>query len=465
MHATKRTLVLCGLIAAGLVALSVGWGHAGRWRATIAGAEARRSAAPAQGFNPATTVSPANTEADRPSDLTISSEIPEGNAYFSDLIDFFPTAWQITPGNEVAIGVPRDRTRVAVQLGLSNAPCNTQLPITVDLLNATTDRSRLVTFEHGFDDTNGDGYPDFIDMYPDFIDRIIGPDQPVQRDVGIADVGGVKVLFQYITYRPGATIAGGAFNPTLGAPVVTLLNNTGDPRAALTPGAVTDACSPAQWDTVSFATAPDGTVLIKNPAQPGTYTFRIMWRGQRDADGDGIENTLDPCPLNRDAAWNPRAVTAAGPGDADGDGLPASCDPDDSKPVPDQDGDGYLNRGDNCPTVTNGVAQAGAAAGNQADRDADGIGDACDPHPGDADREGEAPEVILRKDVTIGAPAPTVMPQPAAPVPAAPPATGSGGSQAERATAAATWSYALAAIGAVLVSIGAWQVRKRWHKP
>jgi hypothetical protein len=72
---------------------------------------------------------------------------------------------------------------------------------------------------------------------------------------------------------------------------------------------------------------------------------------------------------------NPRAAAAAGPGDADGDGLPSSCDPDDSSRLDDQDGDAYLNRGDNCPTSANGVGQTTTPAGNQTDGDSDGIGD------------------------------------------------------------------------------------------
>ena len=45
----------------------------------------------------------------------------------------------------------------------------------------------------------------------------------------------------------------------------------------------------------------------------------------------------------------------------------------------DGDGDGVLEPGDNCPTVQNGLAQAGVAnVGNQTDTDADLVGDGCD---------------------------------------------------------------------------------------
>jgi len=461
----RRLLARVGLAVA--VAVSLLWmgGHGAR----------------ADGFNPTFTVSVANPVADSPSDYTTHAHIPDGDVYYSFSINFLPTAWQFTPGSEMDLGVRRSAVDAVLQAGLLNGPCNTQLTLHWDMLNATTDKSRTVTFQDGYKDSNGDGNIDFIDMYPDFNDRILGSAQPLSRQVGIADLSGTKVLLQILAYEPGVTLYGRTLDPALGRPAAVPVNNTGDPQAVPAPGAVTDTCSPADITGVNASTTPDGTVFRKTPKEPGTYTFNFLDIGSRDADGDGHENTLDPCPLTADADWDPRAASAVGPGDADGDGLPSSCDPDDNDANADEDADGYMNRGDNCPLAANGVADAD----NQKDSDLDGIGDACDPNPDDADSEGEAPEVTLSQDVTITAaaaatPSPTVAP-PATPaatptpaVTAAPTATpavktatptvvapsaGGGGFASD--SSRPWWPFAVAA-GAAAAAMGAllaWQVK------
>lgn len=357
-------------------------------------------------FNPITTWSVATTMADTPSDITSDFEYPEGDVLYSLMIRFLPAGWQITPSSDVDIGVQRGTADVLHEMGLMNNPCNMEIPMHWDTLNATTDKSQTVTYEDGFDDSNGDGNPDFVDMYPDFNDRILGPAQPFMREASLADVGEDKVLVQLLYYEPGATIAGQTLDPVLGYPIVNFAQNFGDPEAVPVPIPTTGMCTPMTGTIVWSGTAEDGTVLLKNPKEAGTYTFNSLFVGLRDADGDGHENNLDPCPLTADADWDPRAASPIGPGDADGDGLPSSCDPDDNDANTDEDGDEYLNRADNCPLIANGVADAD----NQGDSDFDGIGDACDPNPDDADSEGEAPVASGSQDVTItaaAAPTPT----------------------------------------------------------
>ncbi|WP_295986594.1 choice-of-anchor B family protein, partial [uncultured Algibacter sp.] len=77
-----------------------------------------------------------------------------------------------------------------------------------------------------------------------------------------------------------------------------------------------------------------------------------------DTDNDGIEESVDNCPL----VANPNQE------DDDNDGIGNTCD--------DDDGDGILNADDNCPSIANP---------NQEDTDNNGIGDTCDDDDYDDD--------------------------------------------------------------------------------
>jgi hypothetical protein len=90
---------------------------------------------------------------------------------------------------------------------------------------------------------------------------------------------------------------------------------------------------------------------------------------QADADGDGVGDAADNCAgtvnrdqrdLDRDGTGDPCDV------DADGDGLDDAIDPDD-------DNDGFDDDVDVCPSVPDGA---------QFDRDDDGTGDSCDADDG-----------------------------------------------------------------------------------
>ncbi|WP_067435648.1 thrombospondin type 3 repeat-containing protein [Nocardioides jensenii] len=167
------------------------------------------------------------------------------------------------------------------------------------------------------------------------------------------------------------------------------------PVAAYRPGTVISATAtfaithPAPNNlTVSLAT-PDGRSGTATSASPigaltggqanGTWTLKVTntppflqsspagtltsWSVKVvydcDIDDDSWENRKDNCPEvdNYDQA------------DRDGDGLGNACDPD-------IDGDGVANASDNCP---------GHANANQRDMNRNGLGDPCDP---DADSDG-----------------------------------------------------------------------------
>jgi hypothetical protein len=146
---------------------------------------------------------------------------------------------------------------------------------------------------------------------------------------------------------------------------------------------------------------PDGELILSMLPQAGDYTFTVFTVGQRDADNDGIQNSMDTCPFEP----NVGDPTLLASGDADQDGLDAACDPNDD-PINrgsnlDEDGDGYLNRQDNCPLIPNGQADADVpGVGNQDDTDFDQIGDACDPNPDTPD--GELIDTVLTAEIVIG---------------------------------------------------------------
>ncbi len=125
-----------------------------------------------------------------------------------------------------------------------------------------------------------------------------------------------------------------------------------------------------------------------HPERPAAVNGSTIYTGSAtagDADGDGIDDSADNCPL----VFNPvRPLDEGAQADFDGDGEGDPCDPcpldaggDTCAPFDDSDldGDGEPNATDNCPAVPNA---------DQADEDGDDKGDACDdcpsiPNPGD----------------------------------------------------------------------------------
>ncbi len=104
------------------------------------------------------------------------------------------------------------------------------------------------------------------------------------------------------------------------------------------------------------------TIRFRNKATADDEYFRvdgILISGTHDTDGDGVEDSLDNCPL----------IANANQADVDGDLIGDVCDP-----LNDQDADTIADSSDNCVTTPNT---------DQANNDGDAMGDVCDPDDDD----------------------------------------------------------------------------------
>ena len=104
------------------------------------------------------------------------------------------------------------------------------------------------------------------------------------------------------------------------------------------------------------------TLLPDVPADDATPRSGCETGAAADADGDAVPDSLDNCP----AVANPNQA------DGDANGIGDACTPTSPPPPPpivDRDRDGILDTADNCPDAANS---------SQSDDDADAIGDACE---------------------------------------------------------------------------------------
>jgi hypothetical protein len=265
--------------------------------------------------------------------------------------------------------------------------------------------------------------PDWVDYGPDKIagnaDDNNGPAPPIRplfRAVATTPIpaaGNLWLIAQIVVFDKGTQLPNlPAFDPSFGYPEVTVLQQSSASRSATpaAPSVITDFCSPLKQVSVSFGVTHDnpdtpanegGIPITTLPAAGSSSTSIAYYTSLRDADGDGYENSIDTCPLTPDTVWNPRGPAEVGDSDlftgiSSPDGIPDSCDPTPYEPTAgppanqptDHDGDGFLNRGDNCPIVANP---------DQRDTDGDDIGDACDPNPQTPD----GAEIVCIKAGTI----------------------------------------------------------------
>jgi hypothetical protein len=378
-------------------------------------------------FTPSFKLELVETAPESSGDTRVDFDLQQGDVNFAAVVAYIPKEWGIVTGDTIQVGAQVGYLSSDAVLGLLGGSCNTVIPVEFDMLNATIDKSETVSFEdldgnttRDFaDDTDDDGIPNAVEMWPEFIDRLFEgednpgyPLQPIRRSAAYTIVASTPVLLQFLVFEPGTLIDKDI--PTdvnMGFPSVTLLQNAGDPEVVPEPGPITDFCTPLKSHNETFGISKDneettdvdesGTPLQMTPTD-GKYVFTGLSFGQRDADGDGLENSFDTCPYV-DNVGDPRIQYD---GDLDNDGLDAACDPLDDAAAggtnSDQDGDGYLNRQDNCPLLSNGEDTT-----NQHDNDRDQIGDVCDTTPGveddDTTADGELIESVLTQEVNVGA--------------------------------------------------------------
>jgi len=396
-----------------------------------------------------------NPAAGFPSDTRTTLTIPSGMYNFGGGAGFTPAGPVEAQDQNIPLGAVVGRLASKATLGLIGNPCSNSIDVFFTFQFSSLDLNDTIKPKlpgqtnqlefFAFDD-DGDGLPNAVEKYPEYLKKVFDPDyskgpdglfapdygggddvpgptpplQPIARATGFSIPAGtgLQVVLNILIFPPGSDLKNAnntdmpAFDASLGYPVGTVLQ---DPTVPVSPGAVSDFCSPLDVVGYGFGVTrdnpctgpgptatnaqgcaegnpaypapypvvpdpegcdgpgraqpdPDGNeascATRKNPAA-GTYSNVTFARSLRDDDNDGIENNLDTCALVPSPGYNPRAPDSQR--DPDGDGLPSppeGCDPlpnqrgPQSPPNctqgnvgPDTDGDCYSDRQDNCAAV------------------------------------------------------------------------------------------------------------------
>lgn len=356
-------------------------------------------------FTPEGTLKFSDTASGANPDISTEFNLRAPDPNFGGVVTFAPVAMNVPKDSDIPDGAIVGTLDSTPTLGLlSNACAIDTIKPSFTFLDATTDTTNTIdplppgtpnplSPLAGDTSTPLDGVPDItpppgVTKYPSYLNTLFPGITPRARYAAATWVSGganTWVILQFVVFEPGTQLPNlPAFDPALGYPSVTILQ---DSTAPASPSPITDFCTPLLASTTLFGTTKDnpdtsvnegGHAFRTNPAAAGPQNFVSLGLSLRDADGDGIENPLDPCPFNVDTEWDPRASKPKGDSDtfagsSVADGIPDSCDAQNSVPpgtqATDQDGDGFLNRGDNCPQVFNA---------DQRETDRDSIGDACD---------------------------------------------------------------------------------------
>jgi hypothetical protein len=373
-------------------------------------------------------VTVANPALSANSNIVVDYTIDSPDSLASAHVSFLPSAFGVASGSSLPDGAIVGSITIAAAEAESNGPCSNLRTLGYELLDASIDTSAGNTLVDSpripsaswpglLDVSPSNSLADAVDKYPNFLKTLYPGLTPVSRSYGSigSGVGVINRVVNLLVFAPGTVLPGLSPLPASLGHIVVVVQQ--DPTAPAATSVVTESCSTYQYrrqdkgltDNNTSTPANEGGVVYRtNPATDGSYSFLEYLRSKRDQDNDGIENEVDSCPFVSTPSWNPRINDPVWDIDSDGipgqdDGLPGEllvpgtgCDPTPSTANSDPDGDGFVNRQDNCPLTMNGAAQD-----NQADPDRDGIGSACDVV--DSQPDGHLHEVCATANVTIGA--------------------------------------------------------------
>ena len=222
-----------------------------------------------------------------------------------------------------------------------------------------------------------------VEKYPSFLNTFFDPDGdgldggtvgtrpavPHSRAAGATIIGGDWQLLQQIVFAPGVLQETYSANPntkthpfakldkSVGWTTVIMLNDPASPVFSVS--SINDFCTELGTNGMVLGMADtdhDGvgdTAQVTAPSAAGAYHASERTQGQRDADGDGIDNDMDTCPYTPNLQ---DPFTSTGP---ENDHFDEACDPSpgvDTQGAPanqpgDHDGDYYSNAQDLCPAV------------------------------------------------------------------------------------------------------------------
>ena len=338
--------------------------------------------------------------------FTVTFSVPGGDSNFgSSVITNVPGTTAVDAG--IPDGQKVGGLRSDVTLSLLNGPCGTALVAEFVLYDSettgaatavqaegTTNRWSDIVTDANLDEI-GDSTSTAITTNLNIYETLFTPTggayiPPSARYTGLTRVpsGGDWQLLSFFQVSAGAldafnnasdsphTFARVSHAPTTGNLSLSILN---DPTATLTSvSPIHDFCAPLIVQTMLLGMTPGGSVRYTTPTA-GTMGVSNFSYGQRDLDGDGLENAFDTC------------AAAANTGtDTDGDGIDNVCDPTvgTNTGLGDHDSDGFANRQDNCPLVANGVplqtdaevstANVYTSVAPDGGSKSDSIGDACE---------------------------------------------------------------------------------------